>query len=105
MYSGTVSLNERIQAVQEVCDSYRNFMPLKILVNVCDLEMHLSIDEQQSFGRYLASHEGLANARVAVLYQTGHNPNIIVDSSAFLNGYLLAAFDDAKEAELWLTES
>ena len=105
VYSGIVSLNERMQAVQEVCDSYRNFTPLKILVNVCDLEMHLSFDEQQSFGRYLASHEGLANARVAVLYRAGHNPNMIVDTSAFLNGYLLAPFDDTKEAESWLTKS
>jgi hypothetical protein len=49
-----------MQAVHDVCDSYRNFMPLKILVTVCDLEMHLSFDEQQSFGRYLASHEVLS---------------------------------------------
>ena len=104
-YSGIVSLNKRMQAVQEVCDSYRNFMPLKILVNVCDLEMHLSFDEQMSFGRYLASHEGLTNARVAVLYQEGHNPNLVVDTSAFLNGYLLAQFDNMRTAELWLTKS
>ena len=103
-YTGNVSLNKRKQAVKEVCDSYGKFMPLKILVNVCDLEMHLSFDEQQSFGEYLASHEGLANARVAVLYQEGHNPNLVVDTSAFLNGYLLAQFDDMRAAELWLTK-
>ena len=102
VYSGIVGLNERMQAVQDVCDSYWSFKPLKILVNVRNLEMHLSFDEQQSFSRYLASHEGLTNARVAVLHQAGHNPNMIVDSTAFVNGYLLAQFNDTKEAESWL---
>ena len=105
VYSGIVSLNKRMQAVQEVCDFYGNFRPLKIIVNVCDLEMHLSFDEQMSFGSYLASHEGLTNARVAVLYQEGHNPNLVVDTSAFLNGYLLAQFDDMSTAVSWLNKS
>ena len=67
--------------------------------------MHLSFEEQQSFGQYLASHEGLANARVAVLYQKGHNPNLVVDTTAFIGGYLLAQFDDMRTAESWLTKS
>ena len=105
IYSGIVSLNKRMQAVQEVCDSFCKFMPLKILVDVRHLEMHLSFEEQESFGRYLAGHEGLANARVAVLHEADHNPNWIVDTIAFSNGYLLSQFDDRKEAESWLTKT
>jgi hypothetical protein len=102
VYSGIVSLDERIQAVQEVCESYGNCMPYRILINFCDLEMHMSFDEQQTFGRYLGNHQGLTNARVAVLFQRGHNPNVIIDTSAYLSGYLIAQFDDKQKAEYWL---
>ena len=102
VYTGAVSLEERMQAVQQVCDSYPGLTPLKILVNVCDLVMHLSFEEQDYFGRYLANHEGLAKARVAVLHGNDHNPNMIVDSTAFANGYMLAQFNGAKDAESWL---
>jgi hypothetical protein len=105
VYAGVVSLNDRMQAVQDVCDSYSEFAPLKILVNVRELIMHLSFDEQEYFGRYLANHEGLAQARVAVLHGADHNPNMIVDSSAFVNGYMLAPFNDRKDAESWLLKT
>jgi len=77
-------------------------MPLKILVNVCQLKMHLTLDEQISYGEYLAVHSGLRNARVAVFHPASHNPNVIIDSTAFSNGYMLAQFIDIKEAINWL---
>lgn len=102
IYSGVVSLNERIQAVEDVCRSYSHLRPLKILVNVRELDMDLSIREQQKLGQFLATHPGLSNARVAVLHKKSHNPNLCVDISAFNFGYVLAQFINTKQAEQWL---
>lgn len=103
-YNGVVSLRERLQAVEDVCDAYTAYNPLKILINVRNLEMTLTIQEQQYFGHHLANHNGLLFAKVAVLHNTDHNPNLIVDACAFNNGYRLAEFIRREEAEAWLAE-
>ena len=102
IYAGIISLQERFQAVEEVCGSYSELVPLKIIVNVRELKMQLTFEEQQTFGEYLANHPGLANARVAVLHNRDSNPNIVVDSTAFQFGYTLAQFSHLKDAEDWL---
>jgi hypothetical protein len=104
-YAGTVSLIERMQAVEDVCGRYTDLNPLKILVDVRALEMHLSFEEQQLFGKFLANHPGLSNARVAVCHKSGHNPNIIIDTLAFTQGYMLAQFDKKRDAESWLSKA
>ena len=104
-YVGVVSLKARICAVNEVCENYAQSSPLKILVDVNKLEMNLSAEEQIAFGEYLAGHADLTGARVAVLHKPEHNPNLLIDVSAFNNGYLLAEFNRRKNAELWLTRS
>lgn len=103
-YSGIVTLNERMQAVENVCRPYSHLKPLKILVNVRELEMHLSIQDQKTFGRFLATHLELKNARVAVLHKNSHNPNLCVDASAYNLGYTRAEFINTKDAEEWLND-
>ena len=105
VYSGYVSLSERKQAVNDVCSSYPDKKPLKILVNVCDLKMDLSLQEQHDFGDYLAFHSGLSQAKVAVVHEPDYNPNLLIDTCAFNNGYKLAEFNQVKEAEMWLKET
>lgn len=102
IYSGKVSLDMRLQAVDQVCLNYSHLKPLRILVDVSELVMDLSFDEQQAFGKQLANNTGLTNARVAVLHKPDFNPNAIIDDSAFNNGYLLAQFSSPDDAELWL---
>jgi hypothetical protein len=102
-YTGTVSLHNRMQAVERVCRNYGHLQPLKILVDVRELVMDLSIEEQQEFGKHLANHPRLANARVAVLHKTDLNPNVVIDDSACNEGYMLAQFTSLTDAELWLT--
>ena len=104
IYSGSVSLDKRKQAVNDVCATYPDQKPLKILVNVCDLIMDLSRQEQHEFGYYLAFHPGLAHAKVAIVHKTDYNPNLLIDTIAFNNGYRLAEFDKTVEATSWLTE-
>lgn len=103
VYTGTVSLHNRMQAVERVCRNYSHLQPLKILVDVRELVMDLSFEEQQTFGKHLANHPGLASARVAVLHKRDFNPNVVIDDSAYNNGYLLAQFSSRTNAESWLS--
>ena len=102
VYSGKVSLDMRMQAVDQVCSNHSYLKPLKILVDVRGLIMDLSFDEQQAFGKHLANNPTLTGARVAVLHKPDFNPNAIIDDSAFNNGYMLAQFSSQADAELWL---
>lgn len=103
-YSGDVTLAERQQAVVDVCMNYAHLRPLKILVDVSELRMTMSLDQQKVFGEFLASQTDLADARVAVLHNKGGNPNIVVDLVAFNNGYRLAQFHSLTAAAQWLVE-
>ena len=105
IYSGTVSIEMRKQAVEQVCSNYSRLKPLKILVDVRDLVMDLSFDDQQAFGEHLANHPGLTHARVAVLHKYDFNPNVIIDDSAYNEGYVLAQFSSQTDAELWLLQA
>ena len=101
-YTGSVSLDSRLSAVNDVCVSYSYLNPLRILIDVIDLDMQLSFEEQEYFGKHLAANKGLENAKVAVLHEKGRNPNLIVDTTAFVSGYQLVQFDIRKEALSWL---
>jgi len=101
-YSGSVSLDLRLQAVEDVCSNYSDLKPLKILVDVRDLVMDMLFGEQEAFGEYLANHYDLHNARVAVLHKPSFNPNAVIDAKAYSNGYQLAQFSDRRNAENWL---
>ncbi|EDQ01349.1 hypothetical protein [Shewanella benthica] len=105
IYHGIVTLEQRIQAVEDIVLDYADKLaPLKILVNVCDLQMILTLGEQRSFGEFLANHPRLSNAKVAVVHEPDYNPNLFIDTCAFNNGYRLAEFNRIKAAELWLSE-
>ncbi|HEY9036751.1 MAG TPA: hypothetical protein VIM96_08590 [Pseudomonadales bacterium] len=104
IYAGPASLTKRMRAVSDVCTQYAHLAPLNILVDVRRLNMELSLDEQKYFGEYLATHPVLANAKVAVLHPPGHNPNLIIDATAFANGYRLAQFNLQRDAASWLLQ-
>jgi len=104
-YQGKVSLDTRLQVVEEVCRNYRDLKPFKILVDVEGLEMDLLLSEQEAFGEYLSNHYDLRSARVAVLHEPSFNPNMVIDVKAFSNGYRLAQFSSRVRAEQWLLET
>ena len=101
-YSGKVDLDMRLRTVNEICSNYSDLKPLRVLVDVRDLEMDMLFGEQEAFGEYLANHYDLHNARVAVLHKPSFNPNAVIDAKAYSNGYQLAQFSDRRDAELWL---
>jgi hypothetical protein len=102
IYSGAVSIDKRKQAVEQVCSNHSRLKPLKILVDVRELVMDISFADQQAFGEHLANHPGLTHARVAVLHKPDFNPNLVIDDSAYNNGYVLAQFSSHADAESWL---
>lgn len=104
-YSGIANYEERVQAVEEVCKKFATVTPMNILVNVCELTMSMSFEEQERFGKYLSSHPSLSAARVAVLHAADYNPNLIVDVSAYNDGYTLAEFNNVDDAQDWLAGS
>ncbi|WP_026244366.1 hypothetical protein [Dasania marina] len=103
-YSKTVSLADRIMAVNDVCSSCADITPLKILVDVRNLVMHLKTREQKDFAVFLSSNPLLKRARIAVLHEATFNPNVIIDTIAFNNGYKLAQFNRKNDAVVWLNE-
>jgi hypothetical protein len=103
IYNGRVCLSDRVRAVMDVCNSYSHLKPLKMLINVREMEMDLTHGEQISFGEYLASIPVFLGARVAVLHKSNNNPNFLIDATAFANGYTLAQFHITREALDWLT--
>ena len=45
----------------------------------------------------------LKNAKVAVLHPRDHNPNMNIDTFAYVNGYCTVNFISTTEAISWLT--
>jgi len=105
IYEGEVSLEERKKAVEDVCNEFAHLDILPIMVDVRGLEMHLSTTDQKAFGQFLASHPVLSKARVAVLHPETHNPNLLIDTTAFSQGYTLAQFNLLPDAHAWLKQA
>jgi hypothetical protein len=101
-YSGKVDLDMRLRTVEEICSNYSDLKPLRVLVDVRDLEMDMLFGEQEAFGEYLANHYGLRHAKTAVLHNPGFNPNAVIDNCAYNNGFQMAEFSSHREAEQWL---
>jgi len=104
-YIGSVSLGSRLSAVNDICTSYSHLNPFRILIDVIDLDMQLSYEEQTYFGKRLAANKDFGNAKAAVLHEKNYNPNFIIDTAAFINGYHIVQFDNKKEAQLWLSSA
>ena len=105
IFTGGVGLSERIMAVDEVCGLVESSIPVRLLIDVRNIIMNMSTDEQVYFGKYIASREQLSEAKVAVVNNPGTSPNIIISTTAYLEGYHVVEFDDLNEANLWLLRS
>ena len=105
IFSGATDLESKLRAVKEVTQAHASLEKLKILVDVRQQVMNMSLGEQEAFGEYLANHRDLHNARVAVLHEPSFNPNTVIDVISFKNGYQLKEFSSAEEARQWLNRS
>ena len=105
IFTGSVNLSERIMAVDEVCSLVESSVPVRLLIDVRNIIMNMSTDEQVYFGKYIASREQFAEAKVAVVHNPENSPNILITTTAYLEGYHVVEFDDLDDAVLWLIES
>ena len=103
VYSGRVGLGERKNAVDEVCGMVEPSVPVRLLIDVRKIIMNMSTDEQVTFGKYVASREQFSDARVAVVHKASNNPNIMITTTAYLEGYHVVDFDNLDEARTWLS--
>lgn len=101
-FNGTVDLHERMLAVDEVCELVNSPHNVRLLIDVRNIKMDMSLDDQQYFGRFLASKQALANAKVALLHKPRDNPNIVINAVAYAEGYHVVEFDQLNEAHMWL---
>ena len=101
-YSGCVSLQDKLNAVDELCEMSAPLKQLKILVDVRKATLNLSIGEQEDFGSYLAGLKSLKHAKTAVVHSPEYNPNFLIDAIAFNKGFFIAQFTSYSEALDWL---
>jgi hypothetical protein len=101
-FDGEVNLEERKKAVDEVCDLVNLDEPVNLLIDVRTIIMKMSKDEQIYFGKYLASKNELAKAKVAVVHVPANNPNQLINTVAYMEGYQVVDFDSEYYANEWL---
>ena len=105
IFSGATDLDSKLRAVEEVTKTYTDMEELKILVDVREQMMDMSLGEQEAFGEYLSNHHDLRKAKVAVLHEPSFNPNTVIDVISCRNGYQLAEFSSLADAARWLNRS
>jgi len=104
-YTGGLTLTERMAAVNEVCDMLTDDVNVLMLIDVRQVENKMSTKEQEFFGEYLANKPEFKRAKIAVLSKPDHNPNTIINNTAYLNGYHIVPFTCRSEAIYWLEGS
>ena len=105
-YSGDVDLTERMNTVLEACALLKPKHPARLLIDVRVINNTMTRQEQEYFGQYLANKPELKNAKVAVLSEgVSQNPNMVINNTAYLDGYHLVPFISKTEAIFWLDGS
>lgn len=104
-YTGATTLESKLRAVRNVVRDYPGQKHKKLLIDVRDETMEMSLKEQEGFGEYLSNHLDLRNAKVAVLHEPDFNPNSVIDVISYKNGYQLAQFTIPEKAMEWLMHS
>ena len=102
-FDGVVNLAERKNAVDEVCELVNPDVPVSLLVDVRNIIMDMTRDEQKYFGKYLAAKEELADAKVALVHVPHDNPNKLINAVAYSEGYQVVDFDNLHHANEWLS--
>ncbi len=102
VFTEEVDLQQRKDAVDEVCKLVDNHEPTKLLINLSRYINKMTLEEQEIFGHYLAHAKGLANAKVASVTGFSQASNVVVEAVAFTQGYQVVNFNNEHEARAWL---
>ncbi|OMH25801.1 hypothetical protein [Motiliproteus sp. MSK22-1] len=101
-YKDKVDLAERYSAVSDACKHIDDIAAVRLLIDVREVVVNMTLNEQKTFGNFLANKYELSEAKVAVLHKSDNNPNQAIDTYAYMQGYHLVEFTDPGEARLWL---
>lgn len=52
-YSGCVDLNERLMAVKKVCQMIADIENVRLLIDIRNISMKMSVEDQEYFGKYV----------------------------------------------------
>jgi len=58
--------------------------------------------EQEYFGKYLAGKDKLSKAKVAVVHNPQNDPNMVINTITYIEGYQMVGFDKPNDANAWL---
>lgn len=102
IYSGVVTLDERVNVVHALCVDYYDSSRLKICIDGRLIEHAISAAEQEVFGAYVASREELKDALVALIVNDGQIMNSGIFEKSSKLGHHIAVFDNENDALRWL---
>ena len=102
VFYGSVFLVDKVAAVRQVAERYGHMQSLRIIVDVREADIQLSVAERQEFGTYAASLKGISHARVGVLHAPDYNANVVISSVARAEGMDVAEFISEGALLLWL---
>ncbi|WP_438465477.1 hypothetical protein [Marinomonas sp. PE14-40] len=102
IFKDAVDFQQRVAAVDQVCQLVQEEEQVKLLVDFTNFENLMTLDEQEKFGLYLASQDALVSAKVASVTTNTCSENVIVEAVAFTNGYQVVNFHSLSDAQSWL---
>lgn len=102
IFKDAVDFQQRVAAVDQVCQLVQEEEQVKLLVDLTNFENLMTLDEQEKFGLYLASQDALVSAKVASVTTNTCSENVIVEAVAFTNGYQVVNFHSLSDAQSWL---
>ncbi|WP_193164990.1 hypothetical protein [Microbulbifer hainanensis] len=102
VFFGSVFLVDKMAAARQVAERYGHMQSLRIIVDVREADILLSVAERQQFGSYAAALKGLNHARVGVLHAPDYNANVVINSVARAEGMDVAEFISEGALLLWL---
>ncbi|MBL4940721.1 MAG: hypothetical protein JKY81_03560 [Colwellia sp.] len=102
IYSGDVTLDERIQTVHELCLDFNMFEKFKLLIDNRKTIQKMTHVEQTVFGRYIASRDEFNKALVAVVSYIEQPCIQEVVKEARKKHYQIQQFYCEKDALNWL---
>lgn len=102
-YDKSTSLSDREELLERIVQVLRDIPELKILIDVRDAENALSLEEELSYGKLLATKsEYFVKSKTAILVH-GKNPHFVMQAGAYANGFRnMVEFESRSEALDWL---
>ncbi|WP_043317647.1 hypothetical protein [Microbulbifer sp. HZ11] len=103
---GEATYENRLQAARQLVAKYGHLKPLRILADVRKVvKLSMTLEEQQRYGRFVASVPELRAARIAILNNPSLNTTAVMRNQARQDGLEFFSFLTEAEALQWLTST